>query len=632
MKPLREAAAVGRTIVEELRPYFRIDVPIAIFAAVFVVAFAPLIPRNTDNPQLLAAYANDEPFLTMALEATLVWPYGNPGTYFDQKRTASQHVPARWGDKRYFNITYYGGAMFDLALPVYAALRAVGLPPFPTGPIVLRTLTLLAALLSLLVLYNVARVRGSRAAGLLAAVYLASDSYFLYYANFIHPDTLQVLFGLCAFVLALAHSRDGGRSSLIGLGLLCGIVQGTKSGGPWTVPMALVAVWLGVRSLGRLSTSETLRRCVPRVLVLGAATLVGFIVTTPYAVLDSYYARSMRLAYQTVTKDSLQQNGAAPLFSWAKALYEYVGPVATVLVAAVVVRALWGLRKRIPDTTLNLALVLAASQFLWYGAAGRLWQVVGYLLLSMGLIAVFAFETLILGARKLFSLRSGTWLHRHGVALTVALAAVALVLVRWYTPASWEADQYASSRSTVRDANAWAIAQHLSPKTRVVYDDLAYFDHSRFPNARLQGGVLTWPAVDRERPDYIVLSSSLFGAAWMQNLIAEQRLARGDPDPFNVHLYQDLLPTQTPGPTAARGVDLETVIRSTAREPDSRLHSWANSCSGSSLCDASGLDGQLGHVADIEQRIADLAGDRSPIVGPELRIFRVDQRALQSRS
>jgi hypothetical protein len=99
-----------------------------------------------------------------------------------------------------------------------------------------------------------------------------------------------------------------------------------------------------------------------------------------------------------------------------------------------------------------------------------------------------------------------------------------------------------------------------------------------------------------------------------------------------VHLYQDLLPTQTPGPTAARGVDLETVIRSTAREPDSRLHSWANSCSGSSLCDASGLDGQLGHVADIEQRIADLAGDRSPIVGPELRIFRVDQRALQSRS
>ncbi len=236
------------TILAAIVKYVRLDWPIAIFAVLYLALFAPLVPRNADNPDLLAAYSNDEPFLTMALEATLVAPYGNPGAYFDPTKSAAKEIPERWGEKRYFNITYYGGALFQLTFPVYAGLRSIGLPPFPTGPILLRIVTLLAGLLALILLYNIGRERGSRLAGLLAVVFVATDVSFLYYANFIHPDTLQMLFGLGVLLAAAAHARSGSTRTLIALGLLCGVVQGTKSGGPWTVPVALLAVWLGARA------------------------------------------------------------------------------------------------------------------------------------------------------------------------------------------------------------------------------------------------------------------------------------------------------------------------------------------------------------------------------------------------
>jgi hypothetical protein len=566
------------------------------FLVLCVLLFAPLIPRNTDNPELLAAYANDEPFLTMALEATLVRPYGNPGAYFDPLRDASSEIPQRWGEKRYAWITYYGGAMFELAFPFYAIARALGLPPFPTGPIVLRTLTLLAGLLALLVLYNIGRERGSRVAGLLAAAYLATDSFFLYYANFIHPDTLQLLFGLFAFVLAVAHARNRTTATLVGLGLACGLVHGSKAGGAWTIPMVLVALWLGAEPGSR--------RLVRRLLVVGLAALVGFFVSTPYAFLDRYYARSMRLAFETVTTDSLRQ-GRLSFSSWLDAVFDYAGPLATALVLFTLARAVWVNRRGIVDEALLLAVVLSASQLLWYGAAGRLWLVPGYLLLSFGLIGLFAFETLVRGVG-----RGVAELRRRGLSAStgrlvwmacVTLIAVGLVSARWYTPASWALDQYATSRSTVRAANEWAVERRLPSRAVILHDDLAYFDPARFPAARLHGGVLTWNDVGNLEPDYVVLSSSLFGADWMQNLIKSQRERRRDNDPFNVRVYQDLLPAAVPGPTGVPGVQLVGVIRAreTSRTP-------------------------AGHLESAVRRARALlrSGDE-PLVGPELRIFRL---------
>ena len=79
----REVLDVVRFVVRTLARYFRLDIPVIVFAVAYLALFGPLVTRNTANPQLMAAYVNDEPFLTMGLEATLVPPYANPGAFFD---------------------------------------------------------------------------------------------------------------------------------------------------------------------------------------------------------------------------------------------------------------------------------------------------------------------------------------------------------------------------------------------------------------------------------------------------------------------------------------------------------------------------------------------------------------------
>ena len=625
------AADVVKFTFTTLRAHVRLDVPIVVFSLVFLALYAPLVPRNTDNPQLLAAYVNDEPFLTMALEATLVRPYGNPGNYFDSRRPSSGDLPDHWADMRYTNISYYGGAMFQLAFPPYAVLRAAGLPAFPTGPIVLRTITLLAGLLSLIVLYNFAKERGSRLAGLLAAAFVASDGYFIYYANYVHPDTLQLLFGLCAFLLAVAHARDGGRVSLVALGVFCGIVQGTKSGGPWTIPMALFALWLGTRASGRVN-ARSVRQFFAQTLVLGAAALVGLFISTPYAFLDSYYLRSMAMTFGVVSDNYLQLTETIALFTWAEALYHYIGLAGACLVGITIARAVYVNVRRISDPALALAVVLALSQFLWYGTASRVWQVLGYLVLGFGLMAALGFETLFIAVGKLVASASRRS-RRAASELKAAWVVTALVVVvvvasgRWYVPASWAVDQYTVSHSTVRAANDWAIDHGVRSDAVIVFDDLAYFDRGRFPRAKMQGGVLTWGAVDTIDPDYIVLSKSLWGAEWMQRLIARQRLARRNPEPFNVSLYQDLLATKAPGPTKIPGIELEGILRpAPVSRQSSRLGDLANSCAGVVLCDLGVVDVQseLVLAADVERRVRALrSAGSAPVIGPELWIYHV---------
>ena len=320
-------------------------------------------------------------------------------------------------------------------------------------------------------------------------------------------------------------------------------------------------------------------------------------------------------------------------WTWGEALYHYFGPLATFLFAVTVARIVWVNRRGVTDAALLLGLVLAVSQFLWYGGAGRLWHVPGYLLLSFALMATFTFETVLIACRRVAEAARQLPqfpVHLQRVVLPVLVVVVATVLVsdRWYVPVSWAVDQHAASRSTVRAANEWAIDNRVRPGAVIVHDDLAYFDRARFANATLFGGVLTWPAVDNRDPDYVVLSESLFGAEWMQNLIAKQRLARNNPDPFNVRLYQDLLATKAPGPTRVPGVRLDGVVRPAEQavsQQASRVAGLAAACDGARLCNLGIVDlgKELSRVADLERRLGALAqGGDEPLVGPELRIYR----------
>jgi hypothetical protein len=279
-----------RIIKEVIIDYARLDRYVVPILLLSLILFGPLIPRNADNPQLLAAFVNDEPWMTMALDGTIAKPFGNPANYLDPTAGAYNKVPAYWGTLRYANIIYYGGVMFDIALPFYATARLIGLPAFPTAPIILRTIATLAALMSLLFVYNFGRKHAGVIVGVLSCLVLLTDSNFIYYTTIIHPDTLQIYFGLLALGLALRHSNDGLSSSLAGLGLMCGVVQGTKFGGPWTVPMAIAALFLGIRAAGL--PEWNIKVIVHRVAILGGAAVVGWIGTNPYAVITGYYFNS----------------------------------------------------------------------------------------------------------------------------------------------------------------------------------------------------------------------------------------------------------------------------------------------------------------------------------------------------
>src|SRR5215831_1375316 len=161
-----------KVIAETMHEYFRLDRYIALVLGAFVVLYVPSIPRATDNARMLATATSDDPWMAMALDATLAKPVGNPANYFDPRAEAHKDIPPYWGTLRYDGIVYYGGALFMVATPIYAMARLVGLPVFPTAPIILRSISVAGGMLAVLVLYNFASRFGMRLAGLLAAVYL----------------------------------------------------------------------------------------------------------------------------------------------------------------------------------------------------------------------------------------------------------------------------------------------------------------------------------------------------------------------------------------------------------------------------------------------------------------------------
>ena len=228
---------------------------------------------------------------------------------------------------------------------------------------------------------------------------------------------------------------------------------------------------------------------------------------------------------------------------------------------------------RLPQSRpILLAAVLAVSQFVWYVGFGRYWVIVGYMVLAIGLAALLAYDTLIVAAQGLlqFALRSMRYnMNARLTASRIAVASVvgvsALLLMPRLLQNVTSTLRLASFElSTQVGVNGWAV-QHQVPRTaRILYDDLAYFDPNRFPNAKLRA-VPTWGAIDAYKPEYLVLSQSISGAPHFQPLIKDQRLNRDDPLDFatggySVRVYQDLM-AETFGPTGLPDIDYVAEIK-----------------------------------------------------------------------
>jgi hypothetical protein len=557
------AAATPPSLLAEIRAHLALDWPLAAILAVYCVLVLPLVPRWTDNVAKLAAYSNDEPFISQQLDGMTVWPYGNPSNFLERKNAG--RIPSYWMNYRYYDLIYYGGTYLDLGFVVYAPLKAAGLPAFPTGPIVLRTISFLAGLISLMIFYNFGRRYIGWFAGAFAATAVMFESNFMFMATTIHPDMLQLALTLVALVIVVRHARLGDMRSLIAFGVLSGVIQGTKSGSLYLVPLAVAAVLMGVwsRAAAEPGFGKLRRRLVVstgRLAVVGAAAVAGFVVSTPFMLVDDYYFRTQQGAYHVLT-------GTSPLipisfFTWYRVIVQTLGwPLVLALLAGVAWFLVQSIRLRRFDRPLTLALVLSAGNVLWYTGVGRFWVVLYYLLAALGLLSVFAGGLIAaLGTRLKALGRPGA--YAQGVLMAAVLVSLSLVAGRPEKAAvAWAAGVNPGSTPQVKLAT-WAD-HHVPGRASILFDDEAYFDPARFPTQATNAGVLRYVDVMAKRPDYFVLTDYPPDANWIMVKRKTQRFGRWNPDPYSVRLYQDLIDGNrsryTPGPTPVPHIQLVKV-------------------------------------------------------------------------
>lgn len=531
---LSATAALGRSLVVVWRAapeVLRLDAPLLAIVAFYLALWLPVSARATENPRKLAAYVNDEPMITQQLVGMTLPPYGNPA---NGMRHSGDDLPEEWRGIFYYGV-YYGGAYPGLALLAWLPLRLLGFPDFPTAPVLLRLLSLASGLVSLLVLYNLCRRVSGRIAAAAATLLLLTQPYFSYYSSIIHPDTLQLAFALLGLRAAIRHAESGSRESLLGLGILSGLVQGTKMGGPWMIPMAVLAVaWGGARARALSTRAWVLSAPFVRsLLVLGASAFAAFALSTPYAFLDGFYLHRWQAAWKNYQTGTF---GSAPAAEWGSLFWAYEGSVYAVLELAGIG---WGLlaclrRERRPE--LVLPFVLCASVVGWTLAVVRVWTCLGYLLPALACSAFLACE---LVARVARTAASRAWILR----LAAGAAAVSLVFAilprRAACALSMAAHLHCLERYTVVQVGAWAQA-HLPRDSRIVADDLSYFDPS-FRGARVLCGLLTDAQLAQLRPDYFTINSGLYDDAKYMELRKTQAYERGQEGPFSVLLYQELL-------------------------------------------------------------------------------------------
>ena len=787
---LRFFAESLRIISRELSTHSRIDIYIAVVAVLALATFVPVIPRSTENPRQLAAFVNDEPFLTMALEATREFPWGNPANYFKEetlladnipmlRALSSSHeaivfssgdedgsvaqaafdgirgawrsapgrkhdrihigmdlgagssekvrevhvtwveeastpevlgievsddgniwrevaefqkrgelepagnvedrvvlpetdahrfwrviaksdtestrvaieelafmvdnpvpgrIPEHWGSIRYGETFYYGGAYFLLAAPIYAVLRAADLPAFPTGPILLRCISVIAGVWSLVLLYNFGAARLGKLPAIAGCLFLLSDSFFVYYTSIIHPDTLQLFFGLLALIVAIKHVETASNASLFALGLLAGVIQGTKVGGPWLMPMTILAIWWGFgRRREGIGISGLVNSLVKGMTICGVGGLFGWFLSTPYAFLGSWYFDTLFAVWGMVSESHLQE---VSISHWVGALARYWGAVYVAIVALGLIWAVWPVKRAGADRGLALAAVLAVSQLFWFAFTGKLWVQLGYMLVGFGLVGVIGAGLLlrpfIIAPFELPRLRLAIGAL---LILTLLVDRIPAVMPSISKMLQWK-------QSTVVAVNNWATNGGIPTGKRIVHDDLAYFSPDHFPHAKMHGGVLRWADLVRYLPDYVVLSSSLYGAPWYRDLIASlpphddraisARLKAEDPTGMN--LYYDLLAIEEPTFTGIGGIELIKTI-APMRKPgnpfDRSEGTWQRAIL--SLFEQCGSNVVMQWLCDRLKRaftivymhtVDEMHEDGRPTVGPELRIFRMPKRPV----
>ena len=152
--------------------------------------------------------------------------------------------------------------------------------PYYRSPIAIETVRYIYALLSVLAMAMAAlcvlRVTKSRGVALLALLFMAgSGEYFRYSYQYLNVDILGVFFAMTAISYALLRApMTSPAAATVICGLLAGFTLGTKYNLFWIAVPMLVAI------------SSVRRLLLERVVLFFVVMLLGFVITTPYALLD----------------------------------------------------------------------------------------------------------------------------------------------------------------------------------------------------------------------------------------------------------------------------------------------------------------------------------------------------------
>src|SRR4029079_5521782 len=102
--------------------------------------------------------------------------------------------------------------------------------------------------------------------------------------------------------------------------------------------------------------------------------------SSPYAFADPYLFRAYESLWtiQGLGAPSVGRFGDVNFWAWIKTIYLHIGPLATVLAAAALLRVAACAFRPWQNRAVLFSGVLIVSQVLWFGLFGRLWIVVGY--------------------------------------------------------------------------------------------------------------------------------------------------------------------------------------------------------------------------------------------------------------
>ncbi len=278
---------------------------------------------------------------------------------------------------------------------------------------------------------------------------------------------------------------------------------------------------LGLHVVGRLAT-------------LGLVAAVSFIGTTPYAVLDSYYFRIVKEGWALFRDSPWTRSN---LGDWLLALWDHLGVMLGFMALAALAAVALSAFSRNKPKALILTTILGLSVIGWYSVTVKLWIILGYMLVGLAVVYVLIGLVFAFGVATLQ--RQGSWGRLLASAISVSCV-LAVLNFRGATVASMVLYEHARSHFTGVTVGRWA-EQNLPHQSKILFDDVAYFDPAVFPNAQLYGGLMTYAALEKYQPDYFILSENIYGCAHYREMRRSQKDVRGKESPFSVLLYQDVL-------------------------------------------------------------------------------------------